>query len=81
MQQFEIFGYNSIIFTKLDETSHIGNIISLTAEKNKSMLLFTTGQKVPRDIEKASVLKLLMLLSDFNIDREHIEEAFPVDNN
>ena len=81
MQQFEIFGYNSIIFTKLDETSHIGNIISLTAEKNKSMLLFTTGQKVPRDIEKASVLKLLMLLSDFNIDREHIEEAFPVGNN
>ena len=76
LQQFEVFAYNSVIVTKLDETSCVGNLISVLDEKNKSIAYLTTGQAVPSDIEVASVVKLLMLLNGFKIDREHIEEKF-----
>lgn len=78
MKQYEIFGYESVIITKLDETDCIGNLLSVLNEKNKSVAFITTGQKVPRDIEKATVVKLLMHLKGFKIDREHIEEKFSV---
>jgi len=76
LQQFEIFSYNSVIVTKLDETGCIGNLISVLDEKNKSIAYLTTGQSVPSDIEEASVVKMLLMLSGFKIDREHIEEKF-----
>ncbi len=78
MKQYEIFGYESVIITKLDETDCIGNLLSVLNEKNKSVAFITTGQKVPRDIEKATVVKLLMHLKGFKINREHIEEKFSV---
>jgi len=81
MKQYEIFGYESVIITKLDETDCIGNLLSVLHEKNKSIVFITTGQKVPRDIEKASVLKLLMHLKGFKINRDHIEEKFSVIDN
>lgn len=76
LQQFEVFAYNSVIVTKLDETGCIGNLISVLDEKNKSIAYLTTGQSVPNDIEVASVVKLLMMLNGFKIDRNHIEEKF-----
>lgn len=81
MQQFEIFSYHSVIVTKLDETNHIGNIISVLSEKNKSVAFFTNGQTVPQDIEPASIVKLLILLSDFKINRGRIEELFSPNHN
>lgn len=77
LQQFEVFAYNSVIVTKLDETGCIGNLISVLDEKNKSIAYLTTGQSVPNDIEVASVVRLLMMLNGFKIDRNHIEEKFP----
>lgn len=76
LQQFEVFAYNSVIVTKLDETGCIGNLISVLEEKNKSIAYLTTGQSVPSDIEVASVVKLLLLLNGLKINREHIEEKF-----
>ncbi|MCR4713341.1 MAG: flagellar biosynthesis protein FlhF [Treponemataceae bacterium] len=81
MKQYEIFGYESVIITKLDETDCIGNLLSVLDEKNKSVAFITTGQKVPRDIEKATVVKLLMHLKGFKINRDHIEEKFSVIDN
>ena len=81
MKQYEIFGYESVIITKLDETDCIGNLLSVLEEKNKSVAFITTGQKVPRDIEKATVVKLLMHLKGFKINRDHIEEKFSVIDN
>lgn len=78
LQQYEIFGYESVIITKLDETNCVGNLISVLNEKNKALGFFTTGQNVPKDIEKASIIRLLIQLSEFKIDREHIEEEFSV---
>jgi flagellar biosynthesis protein FlhF len=76
MEQFEPFGCRSVVVTKLDETLHTGNLISALAEKDKAISYITTGQQVPRDIEKASVLKLLLRLEGFDLKREKIEERF-----
>lgn len=76
IQQYEVFGYNSVIITKVDETNRIGNVISALAEKNKSVVYITTGQHVPRCFENASALRFLMQLADFKIDRETLEEKF-----
>lgn len=65
MQQFEPFKYTSIILTKLDETVHIGNIISVLAKKQKSISFVTFGQGVPQDIEKASSERLIRHLEGF----------------
>jgi flagellar biosynthesis protein FlhF len=76
LQQFEVFAYKSVIVTKLDETSCIGNLISVLDEKNKSLAYLTTGQSVPSDIEVASANQLLMLLNGFKINKEHIDEKY-----
>ncbi|MBN1799292.1 MAG: flagellar biosynthesis protein FlhF [Spirochaetales bacterium] len=76
LQQYEPFKYVSIIITKLDETSQIGNIISIAAEKKKSISFVTDGQKVPQDIEKASIMSFLMKLEGLHINRELLEKKY-----
>ena len=76
MQQYEIFGYSALIITKMDETDCIGSVISIMDEKNKAVAYFTDGQRVPRDMEKATPVRMLIQLSDFKIDRTHIDQKF-----
>jgi flagellar biosynthesis protein FlhF len=64
-QQFEPFGYQSVVLTKLDETSVVGNLLSLLWEKQKPVSFVTDGQSVPQDIHRASVEKLLKPLLGF----------------
>jgi flagellar biosynthesis protein FlhF len=75
-RHFEPFNYSSIILTKLDETTRIGNIISILSEHKKSLSYITDGQQVPQDIEPASVSRLLLGLEGFQVDREQIESKF-----
>ena len=76
LQQFEPFGYQSVIVTKMDETSKVGSIISALWERRKSMSYVTTGQNVPHDIGPAKPLQLLLQLQGFNINRTLLEERF-----
>jgi flagellar biosynthesis protein FlhF len=76
LKQFEPFGYNSVIITKLDETSRVGNIISVLAGRNKAISYLSDGQKVPQDLEAASVLRLLLSLEGFRINRDKLEKKF-----
>lgn len=62
MKQYNPFGYESVIITKLDETTRCGNLISLLDEKKQPVSYITTGQMVPQDIEVASKKKILSLL-------------------
>ncbi len=78
MQQYETFGYGSLIITKFDETTCVGNIISALDEKKKSLAYITTGQRVPQDFEFASAVRFLTNLEGFRVNRSHIEELFPV---
>lgn len=65
LNRFELFNYRSIILTKVDETSSIGNIISVLKEKGKKISYVTTGQDVSQDFEKASRKVLLEKLIGF----------------
>ncbi|MDR1212049.1 MAG: flagellar biosynthesis protein FlhF [Spirochaetaceae bacterium] len=77
LRQFEPFGYGSVIVTKLDETSRVGNVLSALWEKDKAVSYITNGQTVPVDIRKASVVPFLINLEGFRINRERIENRFP----
>ena len=77
LRQFEPFNYRSVVLSKMDETDRIGNVISALAEKKKSVSYITDGQKVPNDIKKASVVRFLINLEGFKVNREKIENRFP----
>lgn len=78
MQQYETFGYDSVIITKFDETSRVGNIVSALDERKKPLAYVTTGQRVPQDFEPASVVRFLTNLEGFRINRARVDELFPV---
>ena len=77
IQNYEQFAPSSVIVTKWDETRAYGNVLSVLSEKGKAISYITDGQKVPKEIERATVSRFLLNLNDFNIDRMHIEDAFP----
>lgn len=77
-RQYETFGYSSLIITKFDETTKVGNIISVLSEQQKKIAYITTGQRVPQDFEQASVVRLLTHLEGFRINRSRIDELFPI---
>ena len=77
IQNYEPFNFSSVIITKWDETSAIGNVISVLSEKGKTVSYITDGQQVPKKIERATVVKFLLNLNDFAINREYIDEKFP----
>ncbi len=76
LQQFEPFKYRSVIITKLDETMRIGNVVSCLDRRRKPISYLCDGQGVPQDIEDATVLRLLMNMEGFRIDREALEKKF-----
>jgi flagellar biosynthesis protein FlhF len=77
MRQFEPFNYKSVIITKMDETDRIGSVISALAEKRKSVSYITDGQDLLVNIRKASVVRFLINLDGFKVNREKIEKRFP----
>ena len=76
MQNYEPFGYKSVIVTKCDESEQFGNVISVLNEKHKSISYITHGQVASRDISKANVVYFLTRLENFKVDRIHIEDKF-----
>ena len=76
MQNYEPFGYKSVIVTKCDESEQFGNVISVMYEKHKAISYITHGQVASRDITKANVVDFLIRLENFKVDRIHIEDKF-----
>ena len=76
MQNYEPFGYKSVIVTKCDESEQFGNVISVLYDKHKSISYITHGQVASRDITKANVVDFLIRLENFKVDRIHIEDKF-----
>ncbi len=68
MTQFEIFDYKSLVVTKIDETTCVGNLISVLWEKDKAVAYITDGQKVPRNFARATQIAFLKKLKGFTID-------------
>ncbi len=72
LDQFEAFHYKSVILTKLDETTRVGNLISILSARKKPLSYITDGQGVPQDISRHTRAKLLQSLKGFNCDVEQI---------
>ena len=62
IKNYEYISYNRIVFTKLDETSTFGTILSVVYQTKKYLSYFTTGQSIPDDIEIADQMKLAGLI-------------------
>ncbi|MFZ1754861.1 MAG: flagellar biosynthesis protein FlhF [Caldilineaceae bacterium] len=66
LDRFSVLPPAGIILTKVDETSQLGSACGLLAERQLPLSYFTTGQRVPEDIEIATneaLLERLLLLT------------------
>ncbi|MBP7737885.1 MAG: flagellar biosynthesis protein FlhF [Spirochaetes bacterium] len=59
---FDAIHFDSIIITKVDETSYIGNVIDIADKYNKPIAYYTNGQEVPNDIVIADPDKIVDMM-------------------
>jgi flagellar biosynthesis protein FlhF len=53
IERYRPLGVNKLLFTKLDETMKLGNVLTVAVESKIPFSYFTFGQRVPDDIELA----------------------------
>ena len=70
LDMFKPFHLSGMIVTKLDETSTVGNVISISHDRNIPLVFITDGQKIPKDIKPVTVELLLTKLTGFKTDIE-----------
>lgn len=61
-KSFDKIHFDSIIITKVDETSAIGNVIDVAEKFKKPISYYTNGQEVPNDIVLADPENLVNLM-------------------
>jgi len=61
-RRFGVIPIDSVIFTKLDESSSYGSMFNHSIRFKKPISFLTTGQKVPEDIEVATKERLVDLM-------------------
>lgn len=59
---YKIFNYNSVIITKLDETTSYGSILNILDVAGKPLSFVTTGQNVPDDFKRLSADDICKLI-------------------
>jgi flagellar biosynthesis protein FlhF len=59
---FEVFRPQRLIFTKLDETGSFGPILNEAVRTGKPLSFFTTGQRIPEDLEAATKNRVAELI-------------------
>jgi flagellar biosynthesis protein FlhF len=62
LESYQFLGDFKLLFTKLDETNTVGNILNLRVNSNKPISYITNGQSVPDDIEVADIDVLAELM-------------------
>ncbi len=67
LARFKPVGYQSIIFTKLDESRHFGMIYNVIDQERKPVSWVTNGQNVPQDIEKIDPGRLAKIIMTSNL--------------
>lgn len=61
-KRFSIFKPDGIIISKLDEAMTFGSIYNISHRLKLPLVYFTTGQKVPEDIEEATKERIVSLV-------------------
>jgi len=62
IKKFNIFKFDQLLFTKLDETTTCGTIINQLVEAAMPISYITTGQNIPEDITNVELDTLVSLL-------------------
>jgi flagellar biosynthesis protein FlhF len=62
VEGYRVLNYNSIIVTKLDETSTYGSLLNILSYGKKPLSYVTTGQNVPDDIRCLNCEELVNLI-------------------
>ncbi|MDA0692008.1 MAG: AAA family ATPase [Nitrospinae bacterium] len=62
MKQFSMLGIDRVLFTKLDEGMSFGSLFNFSLRTRIPFSYFTTGQRVPEDIEIANKEKVIKLI-------------------
>ena len=62
VDSFETFRAERLIFTRLDETGSFGPILNEAVRTGKPLSFFTTGQRIPEDLETATKNRLAELI-------------------
>ncbi|MCP5105437.1 MAG: flagellar biosynthesis protein FlhF [bacterium] len=72
-EKYNIFQPDKLIFTKIDETFSLGNLFNLKMKADIPTAYFTTGQRVPEDIEIAYPRKFARrVFLDYNNKGENV---------
>lgn len=69
--RFKPLGVKTLVFTKLDESTSFGVLLSTAHHAHLPLSYFTTGQRVPEDIEVATperVVDLILNVSQWHTD-------------
>lgn len=64
VNRFSLFNPKGLIFTKLDEATLYGSLFNVHKKFKLPLLYFTTGQRVPEDLEEASKERVAALVMD-----------------
>jgi flagellar biosynthesis protein FlhF len=75
VDSFEAFRPQRIIFTKLDETGSFGPILNEAARTGKPLSFFTTGQRIPEDLEAATKSRVAELILSGTSHRQALSAA------
>jgi flagellar biosynthesis protein FlhF len=62
IERFGDVRFEKVIFTKLDEASHVGVVLNAVRRLNKALSYITTGQTVPADIEVGRGRRLAQMI-------------------
>ncbi len=62
--RFGVFHPRGLIFSKLDEATTFGCIYNVSQKSKLPLMYFTTGQRVPEDLEEATPERLVALILD-----------------
>ena len=62
VEKFGEVRFEKVIFTKLDESSHVGVVLNVVRKLNKALSYITTGQDVPADIEVGRGRRLAQMI-------------------
>jgi len=76
--RFKPLGLTSLLVTKLDESTAFGPLLSTALHTQLPMSYFTTGQRVPEDIEVATperVVDLILNVSQWHDDERMMERG------
>ena len=69
--RFKDIQVNSLLFTKLDEAGKFGAVFSAMINAQRPLSYFTTGQRVPEDIELATSERLSRLILNMDAVSNH----------